>query len=89
MANIRIHRITATVPTGMVAWLCACALLFSCLAHAAPLVVDGQGQSYALAPHIDFLEDTSGALTISEVSRTDGEFRPAPRSGNNEINFGY
>lgn len=67
-------------------------LLYSSAVHALPpLAVDGQTPSYAVAPHIDYLEDHDGALTIAEVADAgrNEKFLPVPVTGGNEINFGY
>jgi len=98
MTNARMFPITATarIIAKPLAWLCGL-MLFSCQALSAPslfstspaLTIDGLTPSYAVAPHIDFLEDASGALAIAEVAKSDDKFRPVPASGNNEINFGY
>src|ERR1017187_10186349 len=73
------------------AWLCALLLFFCPALFATPLTIDSHTSSYAVVPHIDFLEDASGALTIAEVASPtwDEKFRPVATSGNNDINFGY
>jgi diguanylate cyclase (GGDEF)-like protein/PAS domain S-box-containing protein len=92
MANAQTFFIPAPARIFAQPWLWLCTVLFACAAHAAPpLLVERDTSSYAVAPHIDFLEDKGGALTITEVDaagRSDN-FRPVPGSGDNEINFGY
>ena len=90
MTNVR--TIAAAAPVSIFATLCAwlCALLFSGNALAVmPLAIDGHTPSYAVASHIDFLEDASGVLTIAEVAGASNKFHPVTISGNSEINFGY
>ena len=88
MKNVRI--LARLAPARLFARLWIGVLLFSCSAFAAPpLTIDGHTASYAVAPHIDFLEDASGTLTLAEVAAAGDKFRPVSASGNNEINFGY
>ncbi len=97
MTNVQTFSIAATarIIARPLALLCAL-LLFFFPAFAAPsppaspaLTIDNRTAFYEIAPHIDVLEDTGGALTIAEAARSGDKFRPAPASGGNEINFGY
>lgn len=55
----------------------------------APLEVGRGGGSYALGPHIEYLEDPTGTLNLAEVRAPEyaGRFQAAPSGG--DVNFGY
>ena len=90
MMNVRTLAATAPARIFATLWAWLCVLLVSANVLAAPpLVIDGHTAYYAVASHIDFLEDASGTLNIAEVAGAGNKFRPVAVSGNSEINFGY
>ena len=46
-------------------------------------------QSVRLAPHVMLLEDAGGSLTLADVQRRAGEFKPSGVQDDAAINFGY
>jgi diguanylate cyclase (GGDEF)-like protein len=93
MTNLQLSRISIIAGrlALMGAWLCALLLLEGQAQATTPLNLDALAPSYAVAPHVDFLQDASAALNFSDITSPawSEKFRPVNASGNNEINFGY
>jgi len=56
---------------------------------AEPLQLNGKATSFSLAPHVAFLEDPDGRLTIAEVTAPERAAAFQPAAAGAEINFGY
>ena len=65
--------------------LVAAILVGKALWAAEPVVVEGGEARIELSPHVDWLVDTSGELTVAEVAAA-GRFR---RNSKGQVNFGY
>jgi len=69
--------------------LALCLGLASTSARAHPLVLEQNRGHYALAPHVEVLEDPAGKLDLAAARQAAAQGRFTPAGALGEVNFGY